>query len=118
MRYTPEALLIGAIQFECSIGQSDDSGIHTVERKMFDTARDAEAWGIAEVRRLNASKDGYSYDGWVRRVLWVDDSWHDDEYGTIQDGVARYDNNYNSYTSGITWYDDHPNGVEPEWDTQ
>ena len=105
---------IGTVEYECSIGRSNENVIETIDSRRFASSRDAEQWGMAEVRRLNAAKDEFVYDAVIRRELWIADNYHDDHFGHVRDARSVTDLNYQSWTVGLTWYDD-DNGV-PDWD--
>jgi len=118
MLRTDNSLKIGQVEYECSLARSNEYQMEYQDSRLFATAREAEQWGLTEIRKRNKRDAGeYTWDGWIRRIMWIEDRWYDDAYGTIIDAEAIYDRIYNSYSAGVTWRDDHAPGDAPEWET-
>ena len=69
---------------------------------------EAERWGLNRLRELQRdAKSGVSFHASLGRFRYVDYTFDDSEYGTVEDVAIETDYAFNAYSDGVTWHDDH-----------
>ena len=112
---TRSAALIGQEGYRVDLYADDLHYIDMVDGQDFTFQRDAEAWGLKQVRQRNRAQDGKVYSARLLHIRWVADEYEDEEYGVILSAAVESDESFRSYCDGVTWRDDHDKGG-PFWE--
>jgi hypothetical protein len=124
MRTTRDHALVGKTFFDASVHtiialadltKTGNMGLEGADddftTKRFDTAEEARHWCEAFT-----SDEGEVADAKVSEVTYDEDSWDDDEYGTILDGIERTVTiQYGSLDGSDEWHWTAPETYESSW---